>query len=87
MKQWTILAVVAAVAVAGYLVWNRGPEQTRSAVGTKVAPDFTLSNQDGTTFTLSKETKGKVVLLNFWATWYPPCRMEIPGFIKLYEKY
>ena len=87
MKQWTILAVIAAAAVAGYFAWDRAPMKPGAIAGSKAAPDFTLKNIDGITFTLSKETKGKVVLLNFWATWCPPCRMEIPGFIKLYEKY
>jgi peroxiredoxin len=50
------------------------------------APDFTLSNGYGETFTLSDQ-KGKMVILNFWATWCPPCQREIPDFIELYDKY
>ncbi|MFQ5867738.1 MAG: TlpA disulfide reductase family protein [bacterium] len=50
------------------------------------APDFTLSKLDGNSLTLS-DFKGKVIILNFWATWCPPCRMEIPDFVELYEKY
>jgi thiol-disulfide isomerase/thioredoxin len=46
--------------------------------------DFTLPNLAGTSLTLSS-LKGKVVLLNFWATWCPPCRQEMPGFDKLYQ--
>ncbi len=51
-----------------------------------MAPDFTLFDINGVEYTLSK-LKGKVVLINFWATWCGPCRMEIPEFNELYEKY
>lgn len=37
--------------------------------------------------TLIESNKGKVIILNLWATWCPPCRKEIPGFISLYKKY
>ena len=49
------------------------------------APDFTLTDQFGVTHTLS-DYKGKVVFLNFWATWCPPCRAEMPDIQKLYEE-
>lgn len=51
-----------------------------------IAPDFTLKDQYGKTHTLS-EYKGKVVFLNFWATWCPPCRMEMPDIEKVYKEY
>ncbi len=50
------------------------------------APDFTAKTLDGTDFTLSS-LRGKVILLNFWATWCPHCRYEIPDLIQLSEKY
>lgn len=50
------------------------------------APDFTLKDQNGNTVNLS-DFKGKVVILDFWATWCGPCRMEIPGFVELYDQY
>jgi len=50
------------------------------------APDFTLSDLEGKSLTLS-EFRGKVIILNFWATWCPPCRREIPDFIDLYRSY
>lgn len=48
--------------------------------------DFTLTDQYGETHTLS-EYKGKTVFLNFWATWCPPCRAEMPDIQKLYDSY
>ena len=50
------------------------------------APNFSLKTYDGKIFELAK-MKGKVVVINFWATWCPPCRAEIPDFIKVYDTY
>jgi cytochrome c biogenesis protein CcmG/thiol:disulfide interchange protein DsbE len=51
-----------------------------------IAPDFTLKNVEGGMVSLS-DYKGKVVILDFWDTWCPPCKKEIPGFIELQDKY
>jgi len=51
-----------------------------------VAPDFTLPDLEGNQISLSTY-KGRVVLLNFWATWCPPCRLEMPTMEKAYRKY
>lgn len=50
------------------------------------APDFTLTTFDGEEFTLS-EHRGKVVILNFWASWCGPCRSEAPAFESLWQQY
>ena len=50
------------------------------------APDFELVNSEGKTVRLSS-LEDKVIILNFWATWCGPCRMEIPGFVDLYNEY
>ncbi len=51
-----------------------------------LAPDFTLETLAGESITLS-ELRGKAVLLNFWATWCPPCRAEMPAFQQAYQDY
>jgi peroxiredoxin len=50
------------------------------------APDFTLRTADGQNLRL-QEQRGRVVMVNFWATWCAPCRVEMPHLNRLYEKY
>ena len=51
-----------------------------------IAPDFTAPDPEGNKITLS-EILGKVTILDFWASWCRPCRVENPNFVKLYDKY
>jgi peroxiredoxin len=52
----------------------------------QLAPDFSLASLDGKTVKLS-DFRGKAVLLNFWATWCEPCKIEMPWFVDLQKKY
>lgn len=61
------------------------PAHAVSQPGTP-APDFALTTLSGETFRLSAQ-RGRVVVLNFWATWCPPCRYEIPDFVALQEEF
>jgi peroxiredoxin len=60
------------------------PAQAIAPAGT--APDFTLRTTDGQNLRLN-EQRGRVVLVNFWATWCGPCKQEMPHLNRLYEKY
>ncbi len=82
--------VLPVVIVAGFLAGCMDNQSSRVAIKPiekrNPAPDFTLKDADGKMLKLS-DHKGKVVLLNFWATWCGPCRIEIPWFIEFEQKY
>jgi peroxiredoxin len=97
-KRW-IAAAAAALGVALFAVpFLRGPEDhlvadstsartgAACAAKTRANFDFTLKDPAGANVKLS-DYKGKVVLLNFWATWCVPCKVEIPEFVETYNKY
>ena len=76
---WAIVAAGLVVAVA----WI-GRENYQPIVTGSEAPDFTATTQDGREVALS-DYRGKVVLVNIWATWCPPCVEEMPSLQRLYE--
>ena len=64
---------------------NQAKTNKKLSIG-DIAPDFTAPNPDGTPLTMSK-IKGKVTIIDFWASWCKPCRVENPTYVRLYEKY
>ena len=66
--------------------YSAAMDELRAADDRRQQADFTLTDLGGTSWTL-KSLRGKVVLLNFWATWCPPCNRELPDMQALYEKY
>jgi thiol-disulfide isomerase/thioredoxin len=82
------IAIIAMVASGKYLSRIRQP-RAGNLVGDvrgRPAPDFELTSLDGRRVKLS-DFRGKAVLLNFWATWCSPCKVEMPWFVDLQKKY
>jgi peroxiredoxin len=80
----SILSFLLLLVVGGLAAPAAGQSSADEAA--RRAPDFVLEQMNGDTFRLSDHS-GEIVVLNFWATWCPPCRQEIPGFITLQEEF
>ena len=75
------------IVIALYLVHrNHGSQAAVRAKANQVAPDFNLPQLSGQDLQLSS-SRGKVVLLDFWASWCEPCRVETPHLIEMQKKY
>ena len=92
-----IAALVPAVVLLGLLGWAITKPVTTSSGGSNTvfsdfdlegreAPNFSLQGLDGATVQLA-DSRGKVVMVDFWASWCPSCRQEAPHLVELYEEY
>jgi peroxiredoxin len=81
-----VAVVIALMLVVGLRMARRPQRLAASQMKGDVAPDFTLQSLDGKTVHLS-DYRGKAVLLNFWATWCAPCKIEMPWFVELQKQY
>jgi peroxiredoxin len=82
-----VILVVTAMLVGGkFLVRHSGTAVAAGNVKGQPAPDFQLKDLNGNTVRLA-DLRGKAVLLNFWATWCSPCKVEIPWFVDLQKQY
>jgi peroxiredoxin len=86
-----VILVIAGMLIAGKRL-TKPPTPGASISGSnaalkgKPAPDFQLTDLDGNNVRLA-DLRGKAVLLNFWATWCPPCKIEMPWFVDLQKQY
>jgi peroxiredoxin len=84
-KRFLIYGIVALCLLGLYVAGRRAAQKPKATASGNSAPDFTVTDIDGNKLSLS-DYRGKVVLLDFWATWCTPCRAEIPHFVEMQQK-
>lgn len=85
-RRWETMLWVVVLGFIGWRIWPQVAAAIGVTSGSTTAPPFQLTTLDGNAVT-DQQLRGKVVLVNFWATWCPPCRVEMPGFQRAYEKF
>lgn len=94
---WLLIALTIVTIAAGVWRWEVARQETAARIAKESisslsgpsksqAPDFVLEDVDGKSLALT-DLRGKVVLLNFWATWCPPCKAEMPDLDRLHREY
>ena len=91
---WAALILIVILLGTAWIAYSRVPPEdntlleaaTEAPIPGHLAPAFTLQTTSNESISL-EEYRGKPVVLNFWATWCPPCRAEIPHFQEASEKY
>jgi peroxiredoxin len=83
MRRWLAPVAFLLIALATVAWLQRWQQQSRTGFP---APDFSLPDLNGTVHSLSA-LRGRVVFLNLWTTWCPPCRMEMPAMERLYRRF
>jgi peroxiredoxin len=86
MKSLLLLLLLVSLPALTFAGSERPQDAPRVVAVGSVAPDFTLENMQGEKISLS-QYRGKVVIVNFWATWCPPCRTEMPSMEVLHETF
>lgn len=86
VARYAAVALILGLAVTLTLAFRRDPHDIRTGTVNKAAPAFTLQTLDGTPVSL-EQYKGKVVVLNFWASWCVPCKEENPALTDMWERY
>lgn len=86
MAKWLLIAVGGLGLVVLVLLGIQEARRAQLVADGTPAPSFQMQRYEGGTLTL-EELKGKVVMLDFWATWCPPCREEMPSLVKLAKEY
>jgi len=87
IARYAAVALILGLAVVLTLAFGRDPRDIRTGTVGKPAPGFALpSLADGTTVSLDRY-KGKIVVLNFWASWCVPCKEENPALTDVWERY